>query len=100
MPKRKSRTAPEAIIPEQESSTLPAAISASLLRVAVSLEERGMTHQALPPYLKLIERYPNSQEASTAVEKVLAIAEGLRKIGQPHVAMTVLSRLETARQGQ
>ena len=75
------------------------AISASLLRVGISLEECGMTHQALTPYLKLMERYPNSQESPVAVGKVLAIAEGLRQRGQPHAAMTVLDRLEAAYPG-
>ncbi len=73
------------------------AISASLLRVGISLEERGMTHQAVATYLKIIIRYPNSQEAFIAVEKVLAIVEGLRLRGQHQSAMTVLDRLEAAR---
>lgn len=76
------------------------AISASLLRVGRTLEGQGMVHQALTPYLKLIERYPNSQEASVATERVLAIAESLRKMGQHHMAMTVIELLEAAHQGQ
>ena len=85
---------------KQKQSSIPEAISASLLRVAQGLDKEGKVHQALTPYLKLIEHYPDSQEASAATERVLAIAEELRAIGQPHTAMTVLDRLEAARQGQ
>ena len=85
---------------KQGPGSVPEAISASLLRLGTSLDEQGMVQQALTPYLKLIERYPNSQEASIAAEKVLVIAEGLRKMGQHHMAMTVLDRLETAHQGR
>jgi len=85
---------------KQKQESVPEAISASLLRVASALDEQGKVHQALTPYLKLIEHYPNSQEASVANERLLAIAEDMRKRGQHHMAMTVLDRLETARQGQ
>ncbi len=76
------------------------AISASLLRLGRDLDARGMVHQALTPYLKLIERYPNSQEALVATERVLAIAEDMRKSGQHHVAMMVFDRLGAAQQGR
>jgi len=85
---------------KQKQESVPEAISTSLLRVASALDEQGKVHQALTPYLKLIERYPNSQEAAAATERLLAIAEDMRKMGQHHMAMTVLDRLETARQGQ
>jgi hypothetical protein len=87
-------------VAKQKPGSVPEAISASLLRVAQGLDEEGMVHQALPPYLKLIAQCPGSQEASVATERVLAIAEGLRKAGQHHMAMTVLDQLETAHQGQ
>jgi len=81
---------------KQKQESVPEAISASLLRVANALNEQGKVHQALDPYLKLIEHYPDSQEASVATEKVLTIAEDMRKMGQHHMALTVLDRLETA----
>lgn len=83
---------------KQGPGSVPEAISASLLRIGTALDEQGMAHQALTPYLKLIERYPNSQEASVATERVLAIAEDMRKGGQHHLALTVLDRLEAASQ--
>jgi len=83
---------------KQKQVSVPEAISASRLRVAQGLDKAGKIHQALTPYLRLIERYPDSQEASAATERVLAIAEELRKAGQPHMTVTVLDRLEAARQ--
>jgi len=83
---------------KQKTGSVPEAISASLLRVANALDEQGKVHQALTPYLKLIERYPNSPEASVATERVLAIAEDMRKMGQHHIAMSVFDRLEAASQ--
>jgi outer membrane protein assembly factor BamD (BamD/ComL family) len=83
---------------EQGPGSVPEAISASLLRIGTALDEQGMVHQALTPYLKLIEHYPNSQEATVATERVLAIAERLRKMGQPHLAMMVFDRFEAASQ--
>jgi hypothetical protein len=87
-------------VAKQKQSSVPEAISASLLRVAQDLDKEGKVHQALPPYLKLIEHYSDSQEAPAATERVLAIAEDMRKMGQHHMAMTVLDRLEAAHQGQ
>jgi TolA-binding protein len=81
---------------KQKQGSVPQAISASLLRMGTALDEQGMVHQALTPYLKLIGRYPNSQEASVATERVLAIAEDMRKKGQHHMAMAVFDRLEAA----
>jgi TolA-binding protein len=85
-------------VAKRKQGSLPEAISASLLRMGTALDEQGMIHQALTPYLKLIERYPDSQEAPVATERVLAIAEDMRKKGQHHMAMAVFDRLEAASQ--
>jgi TolA-binding protein len=85
-------------MPKQKPTTVHEAISASLLTLAMTLEEQGKVLQALSPYLKIIERYPDTPEVPAAVEKVLAIAEGMRKKGQFHVAMRVYDRLEAASQ--
>jgi len=85
-------------MPKQKPTTVHEAISASLLTLAMTLEEQGKVHQALTPYLKIIEHYLDTPEVPAAVEKVLAIAEGMRKKGQFHVAMRVYDRLEAASQ--
>lgn len=84
----------------KKKSSVPQAVSASLLRLAGSLEEQGKVHQSLDLYLKLVGRYQDSQEAPLAVERLLVIAEDFRKAGQHHMAMTVLDRLEAAQQGR
>jgi len=86
------------IMAKQKQESIPEAICASLLRVASALDEQGKVHQALDPYLKLVERYPNSPEASVAADRVLAIAEDMRERGQHHMAISVFDRLEAASQ--
>jgi len=66
--------------------------------MAMTLEKLGKVHQALSPYLKIIEQYSDTAEVPMAIEKVLAIADGMRQRGQFHVAMRVYDRLEAANQ--
>jgi tetratricopeptide (TPR) repeat protein len=73
-------------------------VRASLLKVGTTLEQQGKLHQALTPYLELVEFHPDGEEAENAAERVLAIAEALRAKGQYHVAMRVLDRLQEAHQ--
>jgi TolA-binding protein len=82
-----------------KKSSVPEAISASLLNLAHSLEEQGKVHQSLDPYLKLVEHYPASQEAPLAAQRLLDIAENFRQAGQHHIALRVLERLEVAYPG-
>ena len=81
---------------KQKPLSIHEAISASLFQVAMTLEHEGKVHQALTPYLKIIEEYPHTTQAPNAVEKVLSIADRLRQSGQCHVAMRVYDRLEKA----
>jgi len=85
---------------KQARASVPEAISASLLGLARTLDTQGKVHQALGAYLKLISRYPDSQEVSVATDRVLAIVEEFRQKGQYHVAMRVLDRLEAAYGGR
>jgi hypothetical protein len=83
-----------AIVKAQE--TVSQSISASLYALASALENSGKLHQSLDPYLKLVEKYPESQEAPLAAQRLLTIAENLRRAGHFHLALTVLERLEAA----
>jgi TolA-binding protein len=83
---------------EQARDPVEAGISASLFQVGLDLHDQGKVHQSLTAFLKLIEQYPDSQEAPAAIDKVLNIADTLRKKGQYHVAMRVFDRLEAAHQ--
>jgi len=83
---------------KQKVCTIHESVSSSLLTLAMTLEKLGKVHQALSPYLKIIEEYPDTAEATTAIDKVLAIADGMRLRGQFHVALRVYDRLEVASQ--
>jgi TolA-binding protein len=83
---------------KQAQDHLPAGITATLFQVGLDLENQGKVHQSLTAFLKIVEQYPDSKEAPVAIDKVLNIADTLRKEGQYHVAMRVLDRLETAHQ--
>jgi hypothetical protein len=72
-------------------------ISATMYRSAKSLDDQGMVQQALVPYLKLIERFPDSQEAQAATERVIAIANGLSAVRRQRMAITILEKLDAAR---
>jgi tetratricopeptide (TPR) repeat protein len=85
-------------MPKQKSSTIHESVSSSLFTLAMTLERLGKVHQALTPYLKIIEKYPDTAEAPAAIENVLAIADGMRQKGQFHVAMRIYDRLEEASQ--
>jgi len=84
---------------KSKQGSVPDSISASLFKLATDLENQGLIKQAVPAYLKLISRYPNSPVTPDAIERVLAVVESMRKMGQHHVAMTVLDQLEAAYQG-
>jgi len=81
---------------KQARDPVPAGISASLFQVGLDLHDQGKVHQSLTAFLKIIEQYPDSKEAPAAIDKVLNIADTLRKKGQYHVAMRVFDRLEAA----
>jgi len=83
---------------KKRSTSVSAGIRSSLLKVGTTLEEQGKLHQALTPYLELVEFHAEGEEAAAAAERVLAIAEALRARGQYHVAMGVLDRLQEAHQ--
>jgi hypothetical protein len=73
-------------------------ITASLWSLAKSIEQAGKLHESLDPYLKLVEAYPGSKEAPLAAQRVLVIVEYLRGVGQFHLALTLLDRLDAAHQ--
>jgi hypothetical protein len=100
-PKQKSGSTHETAhesVHESARESVHETVSTSLLSIAITLEKQGKVHQALSPYLKIIEQYPHTPEVRTAIEKVLAIADGMRQKGQFHVAMRVYERLESAAQ--
>lgn len=82
----------------KQADVVSRGITASLWMVAQSIEEAGKLHESLDPYLKLVEDYPESKEAPLAAQRLLAIVERMREVGQYHLALTLLNRLDAAHQ--
>ena len=82
----------------QQGDRVNEAITASLWALARSIEQAGKLHESLDPYLKLVETYPESKEAPLAAQRLLTIVEYLRGVGQFHLALTLLDRLDAAHQ--
>jgi len=58
------------------------------------LEEQGKTNEALVIYLKIIARYPRSEERQAAERGLLRLAETYSGTTQVQRAMSVYKRLE------
>jgi hypothetical protein len=84
------------MISEELSATISRAASAALLRIGELYQEQGWLHHALSPYLKIVACYPESEEAPTAVDRLVAIAGTFEGKQRFHMAMSVYDRLERA----
>jgi tetratricopeptide (TPR) repeat protein len=84
------------MINEELATTISEAVSSALLRIGEFYEEQGWLHHALPPYLKIVAYYPESEEAKAAVDRLVAIADIFEEKRQFHLAMSVYDRLERA----
>lgn len=74
------------------------AARASLLVVGETHEGEGKLESAARVYLKIIDQYYDSEEAQRAVEKVIGVAEALRRAGHMNRAASLYDRLEAATQ--
>ncbi len=81
---------------QQLRQTISTAASAALLRIGGYFQEAGQLHQSITPYLKLLAYYPDSDEATLAVERLVTIAEIFEERGQLRMAMSVYDRMEQA----
>ncbi len=70
----------------------------SLSVVGETYEGEGKLESAARVYLKIIDHYPDSKEAQRAVEKVIGVAEALRRAGHINRAVSLYDRLEAATQ--
>jgi hypothetical protein len=84
------------MISEELAVVISRAASAALLRIGNTYQEQGLLHHALSPYLKIVAYYPESEEAPTAVDRLVAIAGIFEGTGQCHMAVSVYDRLERA----
>jgi len=84
------------MISEELAAAISQAASAALLRIGNIYEEEGWFHHALTPYLKIVAYYPESEEAPTAVNRLIGIASIFEEKRQFHMALSVYDRLERA----
>jgi len=66
-----------------------------LLRRAQSWQEAEKMHQAIATYFKLVENFPDTDEASQAGERLLGLAQELEEKGKVYMAMGIHDRLAT-----
>ena len=75
---------------EQKVTTVSA-----MLKRAESWQEDGKMHQAMDMYFKLVENFPDTDEASKARERLLGLAQEFEEKGKVYMAMGIHDRLAT-----
>jgi len=66
-----------------------------LLRRAQSWQEAEKMHQAIATYFKLVEYFPETEEARCAQEQLLGLAQRFEAEGKAYMAMSICDRLST-----
>ena len=67
----------------------------AMLKRAESWQEAGKMHQAMDMYFRLVENFPDTDEASKAEERLLSLAQELEEKGKVYMAMGIHDRLAT-----
>ena len=66
-----------------------------LLRRAQSWQEAEKMHQAIATYFKLVEHFPETDEAHSAQQQLLGLARHFEAEGKVYMAMGICDRLST-----
>jgi len=66
-----------------------------MLRRAESWQQGEKLHQAIDMYFKLVEDFPETEEASKAEERLLSLAQELEEKGKVYMATRICERLAT-----
>jgi len=64
-----------------------------LLRRGRSWQEAGKIHQAIATYFKLVEYFPETNEAHSAQEELLGLAQRFEAEGKEYMATHIYNRL-------
>jgi len=75
--------------------TQEATALALLLKRAQSWQQDGNIHQARDMYFRLVENFPDTDEAHKAEERLLTMAQELEEEGKVYMAMSIYDRLAT-----
>ena len=92
LPQEESLKEEEKQEPKQEQQSRATPVSVMLKR-AESWRESGKVHQAIATYFKLVENFPDTDEASKAEERLLGLAQELEGEGKVYAAMGICDRL-------
>jgi len=66
-----------------------------MLKRAESWQQDEKIHQAIATYFKLVENFPETDEAHKAEERLLTMAQKLGEKGQVYMAMSIYDKLST-----
>jgi len=66
-----------------------------MLKRAESWQQDEKIHQAIATYFKLVENFPETDEAHKAEERLLSMAQELEEKGKVYMAMSIYDRLAT-----
>ncbi|MFQ5874364.1 MAG: hypothetical protein ACE5JL_11260 [Dehalococcoidia bacterium] len=83
----------------QERGTAADAAISFLLRQGRGWDQDGQVYRAMSSYFDILQRYPDSQEASEAKDRLLEIARGFEEDGQTYRAMGLYDRLARVEEG-
>lgn len=67
----------------------------AMLKRAESWQQDEKLHQARDMYFRLVENFPETDEAQKAEERLLNMAQELEEQGQVYMAMSIYDRLAT-----
>jgi hypothetical protein len=66
-----------------------------MLKRAESWQQEGKIHQAIDAYFKMAENFSGTDEATTAEERLLSLAQELEEKGMVYAAMRMYEKLAT-----
>ncbi|MDI6869290.1 MAG: hypothetical protein QMD88_06885 [Coprothermobacterota bacterium] len=67
----------------------------AMLKTAELWQQDEKIHQARDMYFKLVENFPDTEEARKAEERLLTMAQELEEKGKVYMAMSIYDRLAT-----
>ncbi len=70
-------------------------LASQMLKRAESWQQDEKIHQARDMYFRLVENFPDTDEAHKAEERLLTMAQKLEEKGQVYMAMSIYDRLAT-----
>jgi hypothetical protein len=70
-------------------------IRVGFLRLARNWKDTGQPYQAMHAYMIILQRYPGTAVADTAVEDLMELAESFEQEGKFYSAMNIFNKIES-----